>query len=188
MITGPEAGITRDSISLDWEWEGRAGPAGRYRGSEEARQGRGQARAPVGRGYQARARLCRGRGPPARRDARARIAGPQDREPGDRGGPRADHRGEQVGRRRPCVVAVQRDQGGARRGAGAAPRRAFAHRLGKDRQGHRHDPQGRVRASRCVEQAHSDRRAQSLVRGGDRGKPAACAARASESSSATSPR
>jgi GTPase len=24
MITGPEAGITRDSISLDWQWEGRA--------------------------------------------------------------------------------------------------------------------------------------------------------------------
>jgi GTPase len=24
MITGPEAGITRDSISLDWEWDGRA--------------------------------------------------------------------------------------------------------------------------------------------------------------------
>jgi GTPase len=24
MITGPEAGITRDSISLQWEWEGRA--------------------------------------------------------------------------------------------------------------------------------------------------------------------
>ena len=23
MITGPEAGITRDSISLDWEWNGR---------------------------------------------------------------------------------------------------------------------------------------------------------------------
>jgi GTP-binding protein len=23
MITGPEAGITRDSITLDWEWEGR---------------------------------------------------------------------------------------------------------------------------------------------------------------------
>jgi GTP-binding protein len=23
MITGPEAGITRDSISLDWEWEGK---------------------------------------------------------------------------------------------------------------------------------------------------------------------
>src|SRR5881275_2822594 len=23
MITGPEAGITRDSISLDWDWEGR---------------------------------------------------------------------------------------------------------------------------------------------------------------------
>ncbi len=23
MITGPEAGITRDSISMDWEWEGR---------------------------------------------------------------------------------------------------------------------------------------------------------------------
>jgi GTP-binding protein len=24
MITGPEAGITRDSITLDWEWNGRA--------------------------------------------------------------------------------------------------------------------------------------------------------------------
>jgi GTPase len=24
MITGPEAGITRDSISVDWEWDGRA--------------------------------------------------------------------------------------------------------------------------------------------------------------------
>ena len=24
MITGPEAGITRDSISLDWQWDGRA--------------------------------------------------------------------------------------------------------------------------------------------------------------------
>ena len=24
MITGPEAGITRDSITIDWEWEGRA--------------------------------------------------------------------------------------------------------------------------------------------------------------------
>lgn len=24
MITGPEAGITRDSIAIDWEWEGRA--------------------------------------------------------------------------------------------------------------------------------------------------------------------
>jgi GTP-binding protein len=24
MITGPEAGITRDSISIDWEWQGRA--------------------------------------------------------------------------------------------------------------------------------------------------------------------
>ena len=24
MITGPEAGITRDSISLDWQWNGPA--------------------------------------------------------------------------------------------------------------------------------------------------------------------
>jgi GTP-binding protein len=23
MLTGPEAGITRDSISVDWEWRGR---------------------------------------------------------------------------------------------------------------------------------------------------------------------
>ena len=48
MITGPEAGITRDSISLDWEWNGPAGPAGRYRGPAQARQGRRQARTAVG--------------------------------------------------------------------------------------------------------------------------------------------
>ena len=75
MITGPEAGITRDSISLDWEWAGPSGPAGRHRGPAQARQGRRQARAPVGRRYQALDRLRRGRGAAARRHPRPRIAG-----------------------------------------------------------------------------------------------------------------
>jgi GTP-binding protein len=48
MITGPEAGITRDSISLDWEWQRPPGAAGRHRGPAQARQGRRQAREAVG--------------------------------------------------------------------------------------------------------------------------------------------
>ena len=45
MITGPEAGITRDSISLDWEWM-TAAPVRLVdtAGLRQARQGRGQAR------------------------------------------------------------------------------------------------------------------------------------------------
>ena len=72
MITGPEAGITRDSISLDWEWEGRAGAAGRHRGPAQARQGRRQARAVVRRRHPPRDRLCRSRRAAARRDPRPR--------------------------------------------------------------------------------------------------------------------
>src|SRR6478672_8198761 len=72
-----------------------------------------------------------------------------------------------------CLVAVQRRQGRARRGARAIEGRAAAHGLGENRQGHRHDPQGRVRIARGVEQAHFDRGAQPLVRSRDRGQPAA---------------
>ena len=66
--------------------------------------------------------------------------------------------------------------------------RAAAHRLGQDRQGHRHRAEGRVRTARGVEPARADRRAQPLVRGGARGQPAARAQGASGSSCATSPR
>jgi predicted GTPase len=79
MITGPEAGITRDSISLDWEWQGRAVRLVDTAGPAQARQGRRQARAAVGARHPPRDRLCRGRGAAARRHPRARGAGPADR-------------------------------------------------------------------------------------------------------------
>ena len=122
MITGPEAGITRDSISIDWQWTDKdgvdpPGAADRHRGPAQARQGRRQAREAVGARYQARDRFRRSRGAAARWDARARGAGSAHRRPGAPGRPRAGHRAQQVGRRRACLVAVQRGQGGAARGA-----------------------------------------------------------------------
>ena len=46
MITGPEAGITRDSIAIDWEWtapdgRGETGAADRYRRPAQEGQGAG---------------------------------------------------------------------------------------------------------------------------------------------------
>ena len=73
-------------------------------------------------------------------------------------------------------------------GLGAAARRAAADRLGEDRQGHRHDPQGRVRAARGVEPARLDRRAQPLVRSARSRPIRRPRPRASGSSFATSPR
>ena len=49
LLTGPEAGITRDSIALDWDWRGRHDQAVRHRGPAQARPGRGQARKALGR-------------------------------------------------------------------------------------------------------------------------------------------
>ena len=188
MITGPEAGITRDSISLDWEWEGRPVRLVDTAGLQKARQGRRQARAAVRRRHQPRDRLCRSRRAAARRHPRPGSAGPQDRQPGDRGGAGADHRAQQMGRGRKCLVAVQRRQGGARRGARAIEGRAAADRLGEDRQGHRHDPQGRVRAARGVEPARS-RPASSTAGSSARSRPIRRRRpRASGSSCATSPR
>ena len=76
----------------------------------------------------------------------------------------------------------------ARRGAGAAARRAAADRLGQDRQGHRHHAQGRVRPARGVEQARS-RPASSTAGSSARSRPIRRPRpAASGSSCATSPR
>src|SRR5690606_1002963 len=108
-----------------------------------------------------------------RRDSRARGAGPQDRQPRARRGPRADDRDQQVGRRRGSLGLVQWRARGPRRRARATQGRAAAGGLGAHPQGARPDAQRRVRAARAVEPARADRRAQPLVRARARSQPAA---------------
>ena len=111
-----------DQHRLAVDRQGRRDPPGaadRHRRPAQARQGRRQARAAVGARYQARDRFRRSRRAAARRDARARGAGFAHRRPGARGRPRPGHRAQQMGRRRTCLVAVQRGQGGAARRASA---------------------------------------------------------------------
>ena len=108
MITGPEAGITRDSISLDWEWQGKpvrlVDTAGlRKRAKVDDKLGE-----IVGVRHPPGDRPCRSRRAAARRHPRARSAGSEDRRRGARGGPRAGHRAQQMGRRRECLVVVPR--------------------------------------------------------------------------------
>ena len=189
MITGPEAGITRDSISHGLGM-GRARPvrlvdtAGmrkRAKVTDKLEWLSDRRRPPLDR-------ACRGRRAAAGRHPRPRSAGPADRRQHRRGRAGADHRHQQMGRGGECLVPVQRDQGGARRGAVAAQGRAGADRLGQDRQGRRPVARRRVRASRAMVAARRDRRAQPLVRSRGREQPAARAVAAKGSSCATSPR
>jgi GTP-binding protein len=93
MITGPEAGITRDSISIDWHWTDQAGVTHPVRLIDTAGL---RKRAKVddklerlsAARHQARDRFRRSGGIAARRDARARGAGSAHRRPGARGRPR----------------------------------------------------------------------------------------------------
>ena len=82
LLTGPEAGITRDSISLDWDWRGRDDQAVRHGRHAQARAGRGQARKALRRRRAARRAVRRSRRPAARRHDPVREAGSVDRRPG----------------------------------------------------------------------------------------------------------
>ena len=179
MITGPEAGITRDSISIDWEWEGTARcgwstPRACASAPRSTTSSSGcRSPTPAGRSIIAEVvvlLLDATRG--------LEVQDLQDRRPGDRGRPRADHRGQQMGRRRTRLVAVQRDQGARStrgwRSCKDVPLLTVSAKTGKGIDTH---PQGRVRAARGVEQARRDRRAQPLVRTRDRGQSAARAGR-----------
>ena len=153
LITGPEAGITRDSIASTGN--GRAAPvrlidtAGmRKRAKVEDKLEKlsvADARRAIDFAEVVVLLLDATRGLEAQD---LRIA-----DAGARGRPRAGHRAQQMGRGRKCLVAVQRRQGGARRRAWPGARRAAADRLGEDRQGHRHHAQGRVRDARGVVEA-----------------------------------
>ena len=117
MITGPEAGITRDSISLDWEWQGQpvrlVDTAGlRKRAKVEDKLEKlsvADTRRAIDIAEVVVLLLDATRGLEAQD---LRIADQVLEE-----GRGAGHRAQQMGRRRGCLVAVQRRQGGARRRA-----------------------------------------------------------------------
>ena len=181
MITGPEAGITRDAISH------RLGMAGHGRCSwstpracasaPRSRTSSSSCRSPTpgGRSIMPKSSCCCSMRPAASKSQDLKIAD------------------QVIEEGRALVIALNKwdvaehasslfngVKAALDEGLGAAQGRAAADRLGQDRQGHRHHARGRVRTARGVEPARADRRAQPLVRGGGRGQPAAGAARAAD--------
>ena len=116
LLTGPEPGITRDSIGLDTEWNGSQDQDFRHRGPKAEvahnREG-GEAR---GRRCAARGALRRSRRASARRHDPFRKAGPDARRPRRERGQGAGHRPQQMGPRR------QQERQGARSCATEADR------------------------------------------------------------------
>ena len=135
MLTGPEAGITRDAIPVDWTWDGRPDAAGRHR--RPAAQGEG------------RRRSWRSSRPPTTiraitfaevvvagdgRHPAVRDPGPADRRPGRARGPRPGLRAGQVGPGRgPAGRARKALHRVPQRPAAAAARRAGGGAVGRDR-------------------------------------------------------
>jgi GTP-binding protein len=108
MITGPEAGITRDSISHGLAWNDRpvrlvdtAGLRKRAKVEDKLEKAVGLRHSGAIDHAEVVVLLL---------DATAglEVAGPQDRRPGAAGGPCAGHCAQQMGRRRKCLVTVQR--------------------------------------------------------------------------------
>jgi GTP-binding protein len=99
LLTGPEAGITRDAISVRMDWAGTPVRIFDTAGMRKKAQGAGQAREALGRRRAARGALRRGRGGAARRRDPVRDAGPAHRRSGRARGPRRGGRGQQVGSR-----------------------------------------------------------------------------------------
>ncbi len=92
LLTGPEAGITRDSIAVDLDWHGRPFRLFDTAGLRRQLARRGEAGEAVGRRRAQRDPLRRSGGGADRRRQRLRGAGPAHRRPGRAGGPRARHR------------------------------------------------------------------------------------------------
>ena len=100
LLTGPEAGITRDAIAIDWAVAGPADPPCRHRRDAPPAAGRRQDRAALGRRCAAHDTFCRDRGPGARRVAAARAAGFDDSPAGRRGRSGIGSGRDQMGRGR----------------------------------------------------------------------------------------
>ena len=193
MITGPEAGITRDSISIDWEWTDKDG----------ARPVRLVDTAGLRKRAKVDDKLERLSAADTRRaidfaevvvlllDATRGLEA-QDLQIADqvrRGRPRADHRAQQMGRRGTCLVAVQRGQGGARGRPVAAQGRAGADRLGaRPARASTSCSSAAFELREAWSRRVGDRRAQPLVRARRSRPTRRRRPRASASSCATSPR
>jgi GTP-binding protein len=157
LITGPEAGITRDSIAIDWQWKDRPvrliDTAGMRKKAkvddklEKAFRCRCAARGGLRRS---------GRAPP-RWHARPGVAGPS-------------HRRQRPSGRRALIIAinkwdiaeksqfaVQRHQGGAGRRAEPGARHTPGHGFGRDGQRHRPAARRRLRGARDLVEARLDR-------------------------------
>ena len=100
LLSGPEAGITRDAIADRLDVARPSDPARRHRRAAPQAAGRRQARAALGRRRAARDPVCRNRGPGHGCAAAARAAGSDDRPARRGGGARAGARGKQMGRGR----------------------------------------------------------------------------------------
>ena len=87
LLTGPEAGITRDAIAVDWRWRDRPLRLVDTAGLRRRARDRGQARTALGRRCAARGPLCRNRSARPRCAAAARTPGSDDRPARRRGRP-----------------------------------------------------------------------------------------------------
>ncbi len=163
LLTGPEAGITRDAIAIDWAWRGRADPALRHGRAAQARARAGQAREAVGRRRAPGRAVRRGRRRAARRHHPVREAGPHHRRSHRAGGAGARHRPQQVGSRRRPAGAAQDPARGGRPPSAAGARRAGRADLGPRRRGARPADGGGVRGCGGVEPAHRDGAAQRMA-------------------------
>ena len=97
LLTGPEAGITRDAIAVDVDVARPHLPPPRHRRHAAAVAHRGEAREAVGRRHDQRHPLRRGGDRADGLAAAVRGAGPAHRRPGRARGPRGRDRHEQVG-------------------------------------------------------------------------------------------
>ena len=178
LITGPEAGITRDSISIDWEWPDPKGGSRQVRLVDTAGM---RKRAKVQDKLEncrspdaaARGRFRRGGRAAARRHARLEA---QDLRIADR----------VIEEGRALVIALNKwdvaegpsalfngVKGALEDGLSQVKGGAAAHRLRRDRQGDRCTDRGVFRDPRGVVEAGWHRRAQPLVRQGVDRQPAA---------------
>ena len=177
MITGPEAGITRDSISLDWEWQGK--PVRLVDTAGLRKRARVDDKLEKLSAFDTRRAIDHAEVVVLLLDA-TRGLEVQDLKIAD--AVLEEGRGLIIALNKWDVAenASSLFQGVKRRARGravAAERRHLADAVGRDRQGHRPVARRRVRGSRRLVAAGHHRRTQPLVRARGRNQPAARARR-----------
>jgi small GTP-binding protein len=168
LLTGPEAGITRDSILVPWEYEGRtinlvdtAGMRRKARIEQKLEKAGGQR-------FPALDPVCRSRRAAARCADPVRKAGPDARRPGGARGPRDGHRRQQVGHHRGQERQARRIARAVRALPAAAQGHPAGHHLGPAGPQYRQADAGDLRHRAQVEQPRLDGAAQPLAQRHDR--------------------